>query len=110
MKTRNLKDIESEFNESIISNLIDGKFKVEDRIDNVYVINIDDIDMKVHLKESSVLVTLKGVKIIKLNEFDTRFPGIKDSFNKYTSNRLRFKIVNFKNLIGNPITLKELVI
>lgn len=110
MKTRNLKEIESEFNESIISNLIDGKFKVENRIDNVYVINIDNIDMKIHLKESSVLVTLKGVKIINLNESDTGFHEIKDSFYKYNSNRLRFKIVNFKNLIGKPITLKELVI
>ena len=110
MKTRNLKEIELEFNESIISNLIDGKFKVEDRIDNVFLINIDDIDMKVHLKEQSILVTLKGVKIIKLDESETRFHEIKDSFNKHNSKRVRFKIINFNNLVGKPIKLKELVI
>jgi len=110
MKTRNLKEIESEFNESIISNLIEGNFKVEDRIDDVYVINIYGIDMKIHLKESSVLVTLRGVKIINLNESDTRIHEIKDSFYRYNSNRLRFKVVNYKELIGKPIKLKELVI
>lgn len=107
---RNLTDIEKEFNEAIINKIINNDFEIKekDSFKELFLIEIDTLDIKVFIKENNLLFTFRGAKIINL-EKGSLLDKIKDSLLNKDKDRLKIKIVNFSSIVGKKWDLRQIL-
>lgn len=108
MKT--LKDIEAEFNQTVINKIIGGDFQIDEKnsAEGIYILIIDGFKMKVTLSESEVKINFRRNELPIITEKNL-IEKIKEALTQVDSKRLKFKIVNFSNIVGKKWDLKELL-
>lgn len=107
---RNLTDIEKEFNEVVINKVINNDFEIKEKntLKDLFLIEIDTLDIKVLLKDDNIVFNFRSNKIITL-EKGIIFNKVKDSILTKNKGGYKIKKVNLSILIGRKWDLRLLL-